>query len=876
MPERSARGRWSPSALVAGLAAAALGCNGVSDDPCNGVNCSSRGYCIAQEDTPYCLCLVGYHPVGTACAPNDGVDPCTGVECNGHGGCLIIEGGPACVCDPGFFHPEGHLLLCVAEPMDGGPDTTICLPAGPETCNLRDDDCDGLTDEDYDIDFDAAHCGRCGLRCPDGDHAHALCVLGDCDVTCEAGWANRDGVPGNGCEAVCVPGSGDEASCDGADDDCDGLTDEDWTSAMDCGEGLCERAAFCHRGEIACQPRRPPSDSDGTCDGVDDDCDGLTDEECTGADADADADGDGDGDADPDVDWDVDPEVDVPSDVDASPDADEASDVEAEATSEVDPDADEASDVEAEAGPSCGDGTLDPAEECDDGNGTAGDGCEPGTCVFSCRDDVECRETPLDDPCTADTCEVVTGGRRCASAPNSGAACDDGRFCTGTDTCDATGTCVSTGDPCHPGIETCVEASGSCEPTGTGCWIDLASYAADAANPANPCEWCRPASSFADWTVKSDFSPCSLVTSPYDFSYDICSGGVCISPGTCGGVACNAPGPNWTVPDTNMRRCYDSSGTVLDPCPGTAGTSACSTTFYCGQDAQYGWDTTHAAVERFTSTSGSAESIVTDRVTGLVWQGCVAGRSGAFCTGTETTFLWLDAIRYCDGLAWGGYSDWRVPDRFELQTIVNWRDAFASYSEFVGTPWSTYWTASASSSTQAWYQRTDSGHVYTGPLDTARIVRCVQSPAPGGGDASARFVRTTTVPEQPVVDDARTGIGWQGCSAGSSGPTCTTGSARSYSWSGALNYCEGLSWGGSTDWYLPNIDELGSIVNDRRSRPAIDVAAFPGTPTTSQFWSATSSAASPDRAADVGFSTGDVSDYSKGSTHYVRCVRRRP
>src|SRR5262245_60369492 len=47
-------------------------------------------------------------------------------------------------------------------------------------------------------------------------------------------------------------------------------------------------------------------------------------------------------------------------------------------------------------GGTCGDGHVDPGEECDDGNPNAFDGCEPASsptpCHFSCRVDEDCRD----------------------------------------------------------------------------------------------------------------------------------------------------------------------------------------------------------------------------------------------------------------------------------------------------------------------------------------------------------------------------------------------------------------------------------------------------------------------------------------------------
>src|SRR5207248_1704812 len=74
----------------------------------------------------------------------------------------------------------------------------------------------------------------------------------------------------------------------------------------------------------------------------------------------------------------------------------------------------------------CGNLTLDPGEECDDGNLTAGDGCE-ADCRFTCHTDDDCDDS---NPCNGtETC----GNHACATtAPLAdGTPCGGGRVCRG-------------------------------------------------------------------------------------------------------------------------------------------------------------------------------------------------------------------------------------------------------------------------------------------------------------------------------------------------------------------------------------------------------------------------------------------------------------
>ncbi len=113
-----------------------------------------------------------------------------------------------------------------------------------------------------------------------------------------------------------------------------------------------------------------------------------------------------------------------------------------------------------------------------------------------------------------------------------------------------------------------------------------------------------------------------------------------------------------------------------------------------------------------------------------------------------------------------------------------------------------------------------------------------------------------------VTDDV-TGLMWdQSIFAGTA---CVNGeieelSTKFYNWSPALqtavtaNVCH---YKGHSDWRLPNIQELGSLIDWSRSNPAIDSGAFPDTPV-GRFWSSTSQISSGTHAWNVGFFDGTV------------------
>jgi hypothetical protein len=99
------------------------------------------------------------------------------------------------------------------------------------------------------------------------------------------------------------------------------------------------------------------------------------------------------------------------------------------------------------------------------------------------------------------------------------------------------------------------------------------------------------------------------------------------------------------------------------------------------------------------------------------------------------------------------------------------------------------------------------------------------------------------------------------------------GSWRTYTWANALLYCERLDYAGYTDWRLPNIKELLSIVDYGADAPSIDTNFFTNTKSNNH-WSSTTGASAPTFAWYVGFSAGNESYNTKTTTYYVRPVRR--
>lgn len=99
------------------------------------------------------------------------------------------------------------------------------------------------------------------------------------------------------------------------------------------------------------------------------------------------------------------------------------------------------------------------------------------------------------------------------------------------------------------------------------------------------------------------------------------------------------------------------------------------------------------------------------------------------------------------------------------------------------------------------------------------------------------------------------------------------GLSGGYSWDGALTACEGLNYATYTDWRLPNVRELQSIVDYGTAASAkINGTYFMNTQPNS-YWSATTYIPNSLNAWDVRFGTGGAGNAVKTGTTFIRCVR---
>ncbi|MFH1532425.1 MAG: MopE-related protein [Pseudomonadota bacterium] len=460
-------------------------------------------------------------------------DPCSvGVgQCMNSGALVCTPGGAGTECDVDPFPPQSELCDGLDNDCDGGVDEifplgdpctvgvgqcenlgalackadglgTECpaepLPPQSELCDGLDNDCDGGADEDFDVDE----------ACTVG--------VGQCEnqglLVCTAA--------GLGTECSSAPFPPQSELCDGLDNDCDGAADEDFDVGEVCsvGTGQCTNlgvricAADGAGPECSVEPSQPQTE---LCDGLDNDCDGVADEDfddgvlCTVGTGECTTTGisvctqDGTG-----TECNVDP---LPP--------------QAEVCDGLDNDCDGAADEEYPLGDPCVVGTGQCLNtgvlECtQDGTGTA---CSVDPLPAQnelcdgldndCDDDVD-EVFPLEEPCTVGTGECAQSGVQVCLESGFGTECSADPLAPQAELCDGLDNdCDGAADEDYPVDAPCSVGVGECETQGLLVCAQAGAGTECAAEPLSPQEEvCDGVDNDCDGGIDEDYvveEPCT-------------------------------------------------------------------------------------------------------------------------------------------------------------------------------------------------------------------------------------------------------------------------------------------------------------------------------------------------------------------------------
>ncbi|MDI7267707.1 MAG: MopE-related protein [Myxococcota bacterium] len=249
-------------------------------DPCDGVDCGPGGRCMSDGIGPRCVCDDGGHAVGLRCVP-DGADG----DGDGDGD---VDGGDADAGDDGgdTETPEcGNRIVEPPEECDDFPPptrtcTTSCGSTGTEMCALGcrwSGRCDPPAESCSGVDDDCDTAVDEDFPCIRG---HVVTCTTTCGSTGTGTCSDTCAAPAAG---VCTPPI--EACNNGVDDDCDGQTDE--LTPEQCRPGTvvsCTTSCSTAGSGTCTDGCSPPLPADCTppaevCNDADDDCDTVADED---------------------------------------------------------------------------------------------------------------------------------------------------------------------------------------------------------------------------------------------------------------------------------------------------------------------------------------------------------------------------------------------------------------------------------------------------------------------------------------------------------------------------------------------------------------------------------------------------------------------
>ena len=209
--------------------------------------------------------------------------------------------------------------------------------------------------------------------------------------------------------------------------------------------------------------------------------------------------------------------------------------------------------------------------------------------------------------------------------------------------------------------------------------------------------------------------------------------------------------------------------------------------FVCVRGDEYG-----KAVEgSFSVLTQDGDEIVKDSATNLVWQ-----------KGYTAELNWKEALAYCANLNYAGYTDWRLPNKNELLSLVDYEKTTKPISMFPGDEGDYFWTSTF-------------GYYYGGPDGALTINTEDGEISTADADEDGPFVRC-------VRSDTEPDTGIPLCDESRSAP-CEDASTH-YVWSQVDFFMTEISWkdkavqcresksGGISQWRIPTIDEIRTIL----------------------------------------------------------------
>ena len=437
--------------------------------------------------------------------------------------------------------------------------------------------------------------------------------------------------------------------------------------------------------------------------------------------------------------------------------------------------------------PECGNGIVDPDEACDDGNTSGGDYCSAdchsvtGTCGDGIVQSNEKCDKAVSSSCSDDCTKLYskvlcTGQNRCGDGESIVDCPAEGEDFYGQDAqFVAKKSCVlhkyTKVEPAEGGEVTASFNQVIDENTGLR-WILLNEETMLSAAQER-CENLEYGG-FEDWRLPTAKEFLTIVD--HDKTYPIVSD-----------FYFNISDSYWTgtkdASNESELWTFDVSSGLISY---TANSITQGIRLVCVRGEEYG----KVSAESYTAAGG----IISDSSTNLVWQKTyVSGKT------------WKEALKYCNDLEYDGKSDWRLPNKNELITLIDYSKSNPA-SSFPEMPAETFWTSTFETEyggTKGAYNIDfKKGKLAYDAADADLYVRCVRSDTDSYTETTIRKCDETRV---APCKDASTGYIWSS--------QYKLGATYAYlSWEDVAKGCAELDQGGITQWRIPTIDELRTLL----------------------------------------------------------------
>ncbi len=194
----------------------------------------------------------------------------------------------------------------------------------------------------------------------------------------------------------------------------------------------------------------------------------------------------------------------------------------------------------------------------------------------------------------------------------------------------------------------------------------------------------------------------------------------------------------------------------------------------------------------------------------------------------------------------------------ELRSIIDFERFLPSLDPVFAGRSGYYWsgTSDAGDDGYGWYVGFSYGNSGVLKKNGTYYSRCVR----GGPFWPSDPTSVLKINSTGTIKDTHRGYLWQ-----------KAGDGAKHTKDSASSYCGGLELDGYTDWRLPTIEELQTIIDNTRYDPALAIDFFQGA--SDWYWSSSAYASNPYLAWYVSFYQGTVHWDSNDLPLFVRCVR---